>query len=254
MQIPKSFSKTDGQYIKTVHPQLELVLSGRANITIDCVDYAMKSGMFIVYPQYTLYRMEDRSEDFKSVWVDCNFEDIYNYELLYNLTIVDNLDSKHLADIKKYFDILQETACYDDATFKSVKYIIVAFIHLISVNIEAQRQNQKLSERSYEICRNFWRLLRRNYDFSLTIDDYAEQLCISKSYLRNVVKKITGCSIIKLVDAEIISKAKILLSEDMSAKDVAAKLHLKDSEYFYQFFNRETGITTSDFRELKKRL
>ena len=157
-------------------------------------------------------------------------------------------------DLKKYFDILQETACYDDATFKSVKYIIVAFIHLISVNIEAQRQNQKLSERSYEICRNFWRLLRRNYDFSLTIDDYAEQLCISKSYLRNVVKKITGCSIIKLVDAEIIRKAKILLSEDMSAKDVAAKLHLKDSEYFYQFFKRETGITTSDFRELKKRL
>ena len=249
------FSKaTDGKSVKLINPQLELIISGSADYLIDYNKYPVKNGMLIIYPQYTVWMCNNRSRDFRSVWFDCNFSEIYNYEILYYLRIIDTLSTKDINYITQYFDILKQTAQYNDTSYKSVTYMIMALLNLLNVTIETNMQISGINKRSIEIYKIFMQLLRQNYDFSLTIDDYADRLCISKSHLRNTVKQITGKSIMQIINKEIIRKSKILLSDNLSVKKTVERLNCTDYAYFHQFFKKETGITPSEFAELKARL
>ncbi|MBO6117185.1 MAG: helix-turn-helix transcriptional regulator [Bacteroidales bacterium] len=248
------YKRTDGKFTKIIYPQFELVLSGSANILINYEKYTLKKGMFVIYPQYTVCKEESRSEDFKSVWFECNFEEIYDQELLYNLTFIDRLSDASFIYAVNYLDVLQKTARYDDPLWTSVRHLVSALINSIEINTKRKICNPDISTRSYEIYNQFMKLLRRNYDLSLTIDAYAEQLCISKSHLRNVIKQITGDSIMKLINAEIIRKTKMLLLGNMTIKAISERLNLADKNYFSQFFKKETGFTPSEFVKMKTRI
>ncbi|MBO6117183.1 MAG: helix-turn-helix transcriptional regulator [Bacteroidales bacterium] len=246
--------QTDGNFVKIIHPQLELVLSGNADYFIDYQVYHVQRCNLIIYPQYTLWKCENRSKNFSSVWFDCNFEEIYDYEVLYNLEVINNLNNKDFNYIVNCFDILHLTAGYNDPALKSVKYSVMSLINLINVNIERHIQSSDISYRSLELYKQFMKLLRQNYDFSLSYEDYSSQLCISKSHLRNIVKQITGKSITKVINAEIIRKSKMLLSENITVKDITEKLKFENYEYFHQFFKSETGFTPSEFVKMKTRI
>lgn len=94
-------------------------------------------------------------------------------------------------------------------------------------------------------------ILSNNHSF-LSVNEYAAQMNISPVYLTECVKKTTGKSAQKIIIDYKILYAKTLLHQlDKSIADVAYALDFNEVANFNQFFKRNTGITATQFRNLK---
>jgi AraC family transcriptional activator of pobA len=70
------------------------------------------------------------------------------------------------------------------------------------------------------------------------------------NHLNVVVKRITGKTSTNIIQSQLIASAKSLLRQtNLSAKEVAFKLHFKEPTHFNSFFKKFTGFTPQQFRE-----
>jgi len=79
---------------------------------------------------------------------------------------------------------------------------------------------------------------------------YAGELHIHPNHLNAVVKRITGKAATHIIHEKFITVAKSLLKqEDLSAKEIAYKLHFKQPAHFTSFFKKMTGITPQQYQQ-----
>lgn len=83
------------------------------------------------------------------------------------------------------------------------------------------------------------------YDFKKSIE-----FNLKKSKLLAITKEILGLSPKKIINKEIILKAKNLLAENkIIIKEISEELGFADAPHFVKFFKKETGMTPSQFKE-----
>jgi YesN/AraC family two-component response regulator len=91
--------------------------------------------------------------------------------------------------------------------------------------------------------------VNKNYDSNISLNDCAEQLHISPSYLSRLFKKYTQVSFITYLNELRIKKALELLREtELSIKEIAHKVGYNNLNYFYKSFKTVTGITPKMFK------
>lgn len=78
-----------------------------------------------------------------------------------------------------------------------------------------------------------------------TIQNMAERLSLSPSYLGDLIKRSTGQNASKFIQRMIVREAKNLLSAGQTASQTAYALGFDYPQHFTRFFKRETGITPS---------
>ena len=79
---------------------------------------------------------------------------------------------------------------------------------------------------------------------------YASKLNMHPNHLNALVKRITGKTATSIIQHQVITSAKaLLLQTDLSAKEIAFKLHFKEPTHFSSFFKKITGITPQQYRE-----
>lgn len=82
---------------------------------------------------------------------------------------------------------------------------------------------------------------------------YADKLCISPVYLNETVKATTGLSVSRMIQYEIVLRAKRMLAyTDCSVKEIALELGFDDCSYFIKIFTKQTGISPVQFRKNHK--
>jgi len=89
--------------------------------------------------------------------------------------------------------------------------------------------------------------LAEHFDEDVPIEDLAERFNISVSHFRRVFKAFTGRSPRQFVTSLRISKAKQLLSQGMTIKEVAALVGYEDLFYFMRMFKKTTGVSPGRF-------
>lgn len=100
------------------------------------------------------------------------------------------------------------------------------------------------------IYRRFLNLLKSDYSFKITVDEYAQKLSISSGHLNRICRMIAGKSPKDIIIDFFISEAQLNLSNvDLSITDVAYKLNFEDPGYFTRLFRKKTGMTPKSFRE-----
>ena len=83
-----------------------------------------------------------------------------------------------------------------------------------------------------------------------TVDDYAAILCITPKYLTTLVRRVSGQTVLKLIEQETIEEIKsMLLHTQMTAKEISAQFHFPSTSSFSRFFKRLTGMTPREFRQ-----
>jgi AraC family transcriptional regulator len=103
------------------------------------------------------------------------------------------------------------------------------------------------------------RRIRERIEVSLEIgypslEELAEICGISQSHLMRTFKSSTGWPVHKFIAVERLSAAKRLLARDqMSSKEIAAKLGFRSPAYFATAFRRMAGTTPSGYRKLSAR-
>lgn len=95
----------------------------------------------------------------------------------------------------------------------------------------------------------FCRLLEENCRSQHDVKFYAEKLCITPYYLSKITFRTVGISPKKMIDRQIILEIKqLLLTTDLSAKEIADRFHFESTSYMGRYFRRHTGMTPTEFR------
>lgn len=96
----------------------------------------------------------------------------------------------------------------------------------------------------------FYRLLVENCYSQHDVKFYADKLCITPYYLSKITFKTLGISPKELIDRQIVMEMKrLLVSTDLSAKEIADRFHFDSTSYMGRYFRRHTGMTPTEFRE-----
>ena len=84
----------------------------------------------------------------------------------------------------------------------------------------------------------------------ITLDEIAEYVSLSKSYLSRIFKEETGESLSVYINKIRIEKAKLmLLDNDCALVDVASLCGFEDQSYFTKVFKRLVGVSPKRYRE-----
>ncbi|MBU5255573.1 AraC family transcriptional regulator [Tissierella praeacuta] len=88
-------------------------------------------------------------------------------------------------------------------------------------------------------------------DFS--VDEIAEEVNLSLGYIRQIFRNEKGVTLNDYIISCRIDKAKeLLINTDSTAKDISESVGYYDNRYFYTLFKKKVGMTTEEFRKLRK--
>ncbi len=113
--------------------------------------------------------------------------------------------------------------------------------------------NRENSETKYfELISKY---LNEHYKEDVMFEDIAEEIGISYSYLRKLVKEETGKSLIDNVNILRIEEVKhLLLYSDLSISQIAQEVGYRNIQSVNRFFKKYEGISPSEFKSLKRQI
>lgn len=145
--------------------------------------------------------------------------------------------------ITQLFDILNRNK--DDVEFSRI--IVAAIINRFCISM--QDSCSQAEDRYLTITLGFKHLLQKLYVEEKRPAEYASRLNVSRVYLNEAVKAVTGMSVGAFIRNYIILNAKrLLVHSDLDVNEVARGLGYDDSSYFSRLFRKETGMTPLEFR------
>lgn len=102
-------------------------------------------------------------------------------------------------------------------------------------------------------CERILRYLREHYKEDVIFEEIAEEIGISYSYLRKLVKEETGKSVMDNINILRIEEAKhLLLHSNLSISQIAREVGYRNIQSVIRFFKKYEGISPGEFKSLKK--
>ena len=124
---------------------------------------------------------------------------------------------------------------------------------VVGIIADAARKviGQESKNRRYiEITLAFKELLSENEQINRNVSHYAESLHISPVYLNEVVKNVTGVSVSRYIQNELILHAKrMLVYPSLTVREISIHLGIDDYAYFTRLFTKAVGISPTLYRK-----
>ena len=120
---------------------------------------------------------------------------------------------------------------------------------LIRKDTEFNRVNdRKENSKSEEIADKIKNILAERLYSSITLDEIAAELYFSKTYIKNVFRKYTGCSVIQYyIDMKIEEAKRMISTGKYSFTEIADKLGITSVHYFSRLFKQRTDMSPSEY-------
>ena len=104
--------------------------------------------------------------------------------------------------------------------------------------------------RKKELFHRFIGLVATHFKERRDVAYYADELCISMSYLAAVTRSVVGKTPKFTIDSRIVQEIKILLVySDLSLQEISDRLNFPDQSYFGRFFKRYAGCSPAAYRK-----
>lgn len=108
--------------------------------------------------------------------------------------------------------------------------------------------------RAVQLTRKFRVLIRKEFKTLKSPSGYADHLNISRGYLSEVIREVTGRSAQYWIHQEVLIEAKRLLSfTQLTVKEIAYELGYSDHTYFSRLFSKTEGFPPSEFRDKNRK-
>lgn len=125
-------------------------------------------------------------------------------------------------------------------------YVISFYRQIISYIAECE------SEKNISYMHLITTYIEQNYTAEISFEEMAENIGISYSYMRKIIKEATGKSLTDLINNKRVEEAKkLLLETNMNIKDIALKVGYNNDQSLTRFFKKYEGITPGEFRNMK---
>lgn len=147
----------------------------------------------------------------------------------------------------------------DDYVLKPIrgkKIIELLETHYMSKQNEEniENRNNRYLEKAYtrELSKAI-RYIKNNFEGSLTLNDVANHVNLSTSYLSKLFKKELGMNFtVFLTDCRMSRAKELLENTDEPIINISIELGYNESNYFSKVFRKKYGVNPSKYREIKK--
>ena len=103
-----------------------------------------------------------------------------------------------------------------------------------------------------ECARKAAEYLDTNYTHDISVDEIADAIGVSRSFLSRCFKEVHGMTILEYLLGVRMKKALELLDEtDLSVNEISAKVGFNNANYFFRKFKEEFGLTPTQYRTEK---
>ena len=156
-------------------------------------------------------------------------------------------DAAHLADLMRL--AIHYTTAPHPQRNESLNLLYNLFLIDLTATQERSIDRHRFPKRVEDIYLDFLRLLSQHYVEHRDIAFYADQLCITTTYLSRIVRRMSGRTVVEYIDQMLIMEAAWLLqTTTLTVSQIADRLHFAETASFARFFRRLKGCTPKEFR------
>jgi AraC-like DNA-binding protein/mannose-6-phosphate isomerase-like protein (cupin superfamily) len=155
-------------------------------------------------------------------------------------------------DILGLFNLCYETLLYKGYSWRYHLFVSQVMRHLLG-SIALLRNETQQEGRKNEYIERSVHYMMRSIQASLTLDDLAEHVHLSKPHFIHLFKEVTGYTPIDYYMRLKIQQACYYLDlTDQTVKEVSRSVGMQDPYYFSRVFHKIMGLSPSEYREIKK--
>ncbi|MBL0742688.1 helix-turn-helix domain-containing protein [Chryseolinea lacunae] len=115
---------------------------------------------------------------------------------------------------------------------------------------EGVLSTQNVYSRNVELMNSFARLVGEHFTNEKTVSFYACELCVTPSYLNQVVKRVSGLTASHWIHQYVVTEAKRRAAQsNHSMKQIAYDLGFNDASHFSKFFKNFSGVNFTRFKK-----
>src|SRR5690606_11094 len=104
--------------------------------------------------------------------------------------------------------------------------------------------------RARQRLRRYYQLVERHFRQRREIGFYADALGLTPTQLNRICRAERGLSALAVIHRRLVAEAeRDLAYTQLSIKQLALDLGFQDAAYFSRFFQRQTGLSPSEFRQ-----
>ena len=233
-----------------------IIESGTCTVSVDFKACHLSAGDGICVQPYQIHRVIDTGNAKAFLlFIDGAFIDTPTQHTIaeYALSPV----PFHISDIQYpeliqlFSMILRRIDEQDDNKPKTVlQNLSCAVVGIIADSMREIIGQKSKNKRHLEITLAFKELFSEEKQINRNVSYYAEALHISSVYLNEVIKDITGTSVSKYLQNELMLRAKrMLVYTPLRVSEISVQLGIDDCAYFTRLFTKAVGMSPTCFRK-----
>ena len=160
-------------------------------------------------------------------------------------------DNHHLMEL---MGIIRRYLLSPDHPFRRECLRTTYGLFLLELNAIQERtiRDRRFPKRIEELFFDFLRLVPVHFSEHHDVAFYASQRCITPRYLSQIVREVSGRTVVDYINQMLLMEASYLLQQtSLTIVQIADRLHFSEAASFTRFFTRMKGMTPREFRRGK---
>jgi two-component system response regulator YesN len=117
----------------------------------------------------------------------------------------------------------------------------------------ALTRSTTLGSEAKRVVRKAMAYIHEHYMESISLEDAAQQVNMSKEYLARCFRQETGITLVTYINRYRVSQAKMLLEKgDCNLTEIALETGFSSSGYFSRVFRQEVGMSPTEYQRTVK--
>jgi AraC family transcriptional regulator, transcriptional activator of pobA len=184
-----------------------------------------------------------------------------NNKTILNSPIFKNSDFRSIIDITgsiktPIINCIKEISELSETDFQYKNDLIAGYLMLLILyctEIYTTKQEDLIIHKLNTInhsLKQFSELIELYFQANKNVSFYSDLLNVNTNYLNQISKRITGISAGDHIRNRVILEAqKMLITDSISAKEIAFRLGYEDPAYFNRLFKNKTGMSMIEYRK-----
>jgi AraC-like DNA-binding protein len=164
------------------------------------------------------------------------------------LTLAED-DIQHLMEL---MGIIRRYLLSPDHPFRSESLRTTYGLFLLELTAIQERtiQDRRFPKRIEELFFDFLRLVPVHFAEHHDVAFYASRLCITPRYLSQIVREVSGRTVVDYISQMLLMEASYLLQQtSLPIVEIAYRLHFSETASFTRFFTRMKAMTPREYRK-----
>jgi len=238
-----------------------LCIKGASRMKINMREYDIVPNMMLTIMPGSVCEISRYSNDILMEYLFFTLEFSYDLNTPKDIDILERIDrSPCLKLTDEQFSILLDFHFFMLRQYKRedhpyrillVKNLLASFLTEIwSIYKKSECDEYVTTGRREEIYKQFGKLLIGHIKKERTVQYYADKMCLSPKYLSQLIKEISGKSIMHWINESTIVVIKAMLkTSNLSVLQISEELNFPNPSFFGRYFKKHTGMTPVQYRE-----